>query len=129
MNIGHLSSIEFKCNLVAFAMHNNQFSLDRALNDTIEWSIELFLKEKNCSIAANGGFTEDISGLPQSFLAVFPQEVHRDSLKGIDEWEEEVLDEELVMGCIEVVERSHQGYEDLTEFVLAFSADACALEK
>jgi hypothetical protein len=60
---------------------------------------------------------------------VLPQEVDRDSLEGVDEGEEEVLDEELVMRCVEVVERGHERNEDFAEFVLALGGDACVLEE
>ncbi len=60
---------------------------------------------------------------------MLPQEVDRDSLEGIDEGEEEVLDEELVMGWIKVVEGGHESNEDFTELILTFGSDACALEE
>jgi hypothetical protein len=38
------------------------------------------------------------------FLPVLPKEVERNAFEGVDKREEEVLDEELVMGGIKIVE-------------------------
>lgn len=50
-------------------------------------------------------------------------------MEGVDEGEEEVVDEELLVGGAEGVEAGHQGDQDLAKFILAFAGDAGVLEE
>ncbi len=58
-----------------------------------------------------------------------PREVHGNSLEGVDEWEEEVMDEELLAGRVKGVEALHQTDQSITEFVLALAGNAGVLEE
>ena len=92
-------------------------------------SVELPLKVDNIGTASDGISLKSLSGLPDVVLLLLPDEEERHALEGIDEGEEEVLDEELMVDGVEIVERGHKVDEDFAELILAGCADAGALEK
>jgi hypothetical protein len=58
-----------------------------------------------------------------------PREVHGNTLEGVDEGEEEVMDEELLAGGVKGVEALHQTDQSITEFILALTGNAGVLEE
>lgn len=60
---------------------------------------------------------------------MFPDEEEGHSFEGVDEREEETVDEEVVVVGTETVQRSHYVDQDLTELVLTRGSNAGALEE
>lgn len=72
---------------------------------------------------------ERLCRLPDVLLFLLPDKKDRHSLEGINKWEEEILNEELMVNRVKIVERGHKIDKDFAELVLAGCADAGALEK
>lgn len=60
---------------------------------------------------------------------MFPDEEEGHSFEGVDEREEETVDEEVVVVGTETVQRSHYVDQDLAELVLTRGSNAGALEE
>jgi hypothetical protein len=71
---------------------------------------------------------QDLCRLPDVGRFIFPDKEDRHTFEGVDQWEKEVLNEILVVNCLEIIQRSHQIYYYLTKVILAIRADACGLE-
>lgn len=83
----------------------------------------------NIRTASNRISLERVSWLPDVLFLFLPDEEQRHALEGIDEGEEEVLNEELMMERVNIVKRGHKVDKDLAEFILTRCADAGSLEK
>ena len=115
--------------MIVFFKDDNKITLQRALGDNLDRSIVLPLIVDNIGAASNRISLERFSRLPDVLLLFLPDEEERHALEGIDEREEEVLDEELVVDGVEIVQRGHEVDEDFAELILARCADTGSLEK
>ena len=91
--------------------------------------VTLAIVSQHLIIAANGIAHQHLSHLLQVGRSMLPDEEHRDASEGVDEGEEEVIDEVLVVVWVEVVDGSHQSNQYLAELILTIGAYASILYK
>jgi hypothetical protein len=93
------------------------------------WMIEIFLILDNLKATLDRSILENICGLFEIIILILPDKDSGHPFEGINEWEKEIVDKVLMMYGVEIVQRSHQRNQYLSELILAVGPDASRLEK
>lgn len=91
--------------------------------------IEVVFEGDDSGVAFDGVELQNVSDLFEVLILMFPDKEEGDSFEGVDEGEEEVVDEEVVVDGTELVEGGHDADQDLAKLILAGGANAGILEE
>jgi hypothetical protein len=83
--------------LISLFKRDYQITFECNFINSLNGAVELILEANDFGAASDWITLEDLSWLPNILVLFSPNKEERDSLEGVDEWEEKLLNKELLI--------------------------------